>query len=250
MPRFPLTPALLALLFGCVTPVTDPFEVVDRSTSFVSTSTVDAGVLEAQTAFAWDPDGESAGTVVLTYGTAPEKEVFAEWSPYVVADAEGPDVRGTGDAVLGFRHRFREAEEASWAYELATKLPLGSDEPELTSGRIDVSAALRRTAPAAGGTLTLTLDAAALGADEGVDAELGGQVLFGRPLRPGLAALFSAQTSVVPELDEWTAAGRAGVSFSRSDRWLVDLAVENRVGDGRPEQLLVAGVTLFFSTSR
>lgn len=130
----------LLLVAGFATPAAaHPEAATPQRPSFsADPSTTADGTFELEAGFVAAESEQRDTPLTLKWGAGPTTELFLGWSPWVQA---GPDLDGSGDTVLGVRHRFLHQDDgADFAFQLATKIPTADD--ALGSGLPDLQFAL------------------------------------------------------------------------------------------------------------
>jgi hypothetical protein len=115
-----------------------------RPTYAADTNTTAHRTFELEAGGNVDP-GDSIDTpIVMKYGAGVATEAFVGWSPYIQLNRSGmTDDRGSGDVLLGTRHRFHDIGELpfSSAVQLTTKVPTASEHKGIGSGEYDFTGA-------------------------------------------------------------------------------------------------------------
>ncbi|MCR9248663.1 MAG: transporter [bacterium] len=142
-PRRSLTfiAATTAMLTGTSCTLTDAAPATpQRPTVSFDTSTAAAGTFELETGVQVDPGDTFDSPNTLKYGTSENTELFVGWSPIQHVSRPGEDGLGSGDVVLGARHRLWDAdgELPSAAAVLSGKIPSASAADGLGSGETDL----------------------------------------------------------------------------------------------------------------
>jgi hypothetical protein len=140
-----LLAALAVLPAACRSPHDGPAPATpQRPTVSSDTNTTAAGTVELEGGIVSDPGDSFDVPLTLKVGLEERTELFLALSPYQQLDVPDADGQGTGDLVVGTRHRFweSESEASALAFSLATKLPTGSESAGLSSGEIDFLGAL------------------------------------------------------------------------------------------------------------
>jgi hypothetical protein len=244
-----LLPALLALAASCSAipdteaPATPQLAVFSRSTGTTAKGTLE---VEAEARFA---PGERLATPIRTkYGIDERTETFVEVSPLNYLQVDGrDDVIGFGDTYIGLRHRYYEKEETrtSAGLEVGGKLPTGESEEGLSSGELDVFAALNMTQDLSETTqISAYYQLAMLGARSGSGMDAAHLVAFQGhhwySERAGVfAELANSFGSKVPEpayLD-------FGLARRMSDETVLELALALGLNDDAEDFVLVFGIT-------
>lgn len=137
--------AALAFLSGCsaMGVARDPV-TPQRPTISNDTRTSGFGSFEVEAGVEVDPRDRAAVDTRVAIGLSENSELFVGWSPIVDIDKGGVDESGPGDVLIGWKQRLMDETEAlpATAVQLATSLPVGSDEPFISSGEIDFYGAL------------------------------------------------------------------------------------------------------------
>ncbi|MBK8978866.1 MAG: hypothetical protein IPM29_23440 [Planctomycetes bacterium] len=109
------------------------------SVSF-DTATTAVGTFELETGVSFDPGDVVDTPSTLKYGTSERSELFVGWSPLQVLGRPGDDAIGTGDVVMGARHRLWDADGVlpSAAVVISGKIPAASASDGLGSGQVDL----------------------------------------------------------------------------------------------------------------
>ena len=141
----PLALALLLASLGACQLVDVAPATPQRPTFSADTNTTAHQTFELEAGGNYDP-GDSVDTpITMKYGAGVATETFIGWSPYIKLDRSGmTDERGSGDVVLGTRHRFHDPTEDlpfSSAVQFTTKLPTASENKGIGSGEYDFTGA-------------------------------------------------------------------------------------------------------------
>lgn len=220
-----------------------------RPSFSVDTSTTASGSIEVEAGYAWDNGGSGDAPLVVKLGMGAASELFVGWSPYRHVDTPRGRRRGTGDVVVGARHRFLEQDgrRPSAAFLLATKLPAADEEDDLGSGATD--AFLGATVMHGGDRLTFLAYYQA--------------AVFRRPDRPGTdvehalalaaASPIDFQAGAFMEITGFGGAGAAndllaqvGVGLTVAPEFVLDGSAGAAFGPGRPTWLGTVGLTANF----
>jgi len=135
----------LALLSGCsamgvardpVTPQRPSFSNDTRTTGF--------GSFELEVGGEADPRDRYSVESRVSIGLSETSELFIGWAPYVDIDKGGVNENGPGDMRLGWKQRLMDETESlpATAIQLSTSLPVGDDDPFISSGYVDFFGAL------------------------------------------------------------------------------------------------------------
>jgi hypothetical protein len=107
-----------------------------RPSKSSDTQTVAEGYLELEAGAAHDSDAFDS-SVLLRLGLHRRIEFYFGLSPFITRELDRGTEKGIGDAVVGGKVRFFEAEEGSAAMEGFVKIPSASEDKGLGTGELD-----------------------------------------------------------------------------------------------------------------
>lgn len=130
----------LALLSGCnaMGVARDPV-TPQRPTISDNTQTSGFGTFEVEAGLELDPRDRTSVETRVSVGLSENSEFFLGWSPFTDIDKGGVEERGPGDLLVGWKQRLMDETEElpATAVQISTSLPVGADEPFISSGETD-----------------------------------------------------------------------------------------------------------------
>jgi len=241
--------SLFHVAFSCVSLEDQEPAAAQRPTLSSDTATTAPETIELETGVDVEPGGSYLWPVTLKYGAGGATEVFATLSALQRIEGPGGSERGTGDLVLGTRHRFLEADGArpSLAVEPAVKLPVSSHVAGslLSSGETDFLLAGMATWTGKRVAGNLYYQLGLLGDPSGPGLQiahlpaLAGSVKVGR----GFSVFGEVAGVLVPEQDVESGFGTLGATWSPHPEIIFDAGVRAGIGDDTPDAVYFVGLT-------
>ncbi len=201
--------------------------------------------MEVEAGLTWDPHDSIDTPISLKAGTGEATELFVSGSPLLVLEAPGEDSVGTGDVVVGVRHRPIDEGDGrpSFAVQPSIKLPTADEDEGLGSGELDASLAAILTKSVGCSTWTAFYQFDLLGEPEGgTSVGHGFALAASRPLTEELGAFVEVASVLVPEQDADSTFTTAGLTYAVSEYLVLDAGVLMGLSNG-PEPALLVGFT-------
>jgi hypothetical protein len=212
-----------------------------------TTQTAGFGTIELEAGGTYDASDRMSAKAGVRVGTSETSELFVEHDPYVRIVEDGKDPSGSGDVVVGFRQRLLEESKnfPATALEFSTSLPVGDDDPLLTSGYTNFYGAFVVDRHF-GDLLTsfyYKLGAIGTAVANDLDAEHTIALAGFLPVTAGWTAMLEFAGTHRPEFDTEPIIVNAALLFNLTDALLFDIGVQVGLNDDAPDAVIVAGVT-------
>lgn len=218
-----------------------------RPTIGNTTETAAFGTVEIEGGISVDPSDRNSADATVRIGLSEDSELFVMHSPFVNVDTPGTNADGPGDLTIGYRQRLLEESRdfPATAIEFATSLPVGDDDPAISSGYTNFYAGI--TVDRHFGDL-LTSWYYRLGA-------------IGTPVAGDLNAQHTlAVSGYLPLMDRWSGVAElatiidvessvepmfvnAAVMYEVTESLLFDVGVQLGLNDDAPDVVLFGGFT-------
>lgn len=250
MPRLRSIVSLIALAASaCQLPRSAPVTPQRPTVSF-DTSTTAEGTFELETGVIVDPGTSFDSPNTLKYGTSIDTELFAGWSPLQWFEQPGPDGEGSGDLVLGARHRVFDAEGAmpSGAVVLTGKLPTASSAEGLGSGEVDLrlGMVINRQFGPVNAKAFYQYGALGVPGGTGTTSEHTATLTAGFPLADRLSGFAEVAAISVPASRTDSVFTIIGAAFAAEPWLVVDWGVTIGLSEDAPDLQLFLGATYNF----
>lgn len=220
-----------------------------RPTVSFDTSTTAAGTVELESGVLVDPSDLVDTPLTLKYGTGDDTELFVGWSPLLVLDRQGSDATGSGDVVLGARHRLWQADGGlpSAAALFSAKLPAASTADGLGSGQPDVrvGGVLNRSVGPVNANLFYQYGALGVPGG-GTTSEHTLTLTLGAGLADGVACFAELAGVFVPAASVDSVFLVTGVAFAPEPDLVLDAGITAGLSDDAPDLQLFVGCTVNF----
>jgi hypothetical protein len=208
-----------------------------------TTQTVSLGTLQYEAGVAVDPGDRVSLPVTLRLGVSPRSEAYVGGDLY--RREEDPVRQGTGDLVLGIRHRFLESEGGSQAVavQLQAKLPVSDDSDGFGSGETDLHLALIGDARLGTTLASVFADAGFLGKPGDSGTEFAGTLAgsLQQPLGPRWSGYVEALYQDIHGFDQTGGYLGAGLHWHTTPQSAWDIGVAGGYGDSPEAVMLFLG---------
>ncbi len=216
-----------------------------RPTFSSDTNTTPEGTVEVEAGMVADPDDIFAFPAVAKFGMSPKTEAFLGWTPLQIVDQNDDNETGTGDVLVGVRHRILELDKkTSVAVQGAVKLPTADENRGLGTGEIDASFA---------GIITKLHDQTAITGyyqfdflgDPGGDTNVGhGLAIAASRAIDDKVGLYGELAEIyVPELDFSSFFGTFGLTYTRAQDFVIDAGILVGLSNDAPDAQILIGMT-------
>lgn len=219
----------------------------NRTTVGNTTQTAAFGSVELEAGGTYDASDRWSATAGVRLGLSETSELFAEHLSYVRLVEDGKDPSGSGDVLIGFRQRLLDESKnyPATAIEFSTSLPVGDDDPALTSGYTNFYGAFVVDRHF-GDLLTswyYRLGALGTATAGDLDAEHTLAIAAYLPVSAGWTALVELAGTHRPELDTEPITANGSLLYNITDALLFDVGVQVGLNDDAPDAVVVAGVS-------
>lgn len=210
-----------------------------------TTQTAGHGTLQSETGLALDPGDSVSLPGIWRLGISSSTEVYLGGDTY--RWDENRDTQGTGDLLLGTRHRILDEQDAqpALAMQFELKLPMSDESDGFGSGETDFHAAVIADRHLGRTLASLFVEGGFLGKVNGPGTEFDWTVAgsLQHPIGSRWSGYLETQYSASHELDLEGGYLGAGLHYRTGSHSLWDVALAAGYGDSPEDVMLLLGYT-------
>lgn len=221
-----------------------------RPTVSFNTATTAPGTVEVEAGVSADPGDFFDSPTTIKYGTSEDTELFVGWSPLQVLERPGSDGEGSGDLVLGTRHRLWHGTDSrpSGAVVLSGKLPAASSSEGLGSGETDlrIGAVLNQQFGDFNANLFYQYGALGVPGGRGTNSEHVATLTLSTPVAEQWSAFAEVGGVFVPARKVDAAFAILGGAYAASSSLVLDAGINVGLSSDAPDLQVFFGCTFNF----
>lgn len=221
-----------------------------RPTVSFDTSTTAEGTVELEAGVTLDPGDAVDTPSTVKVGTGPGTELFVGWSPWQQLSRAGDDAEGSGDVVLGARHRVWDGDDQtpSAALVLSGKLPTAGTAGGRGSGEVDlrIGAVLHQSFGPVSANAFYQYGALGSATGAGTVSEHTATLTAGLGLTDTVSTFVELAGIAVPSQGTESLFAISGVAWAASPACILDAGVVAGISDDAPDAQVFLGGTWNF----